>query len=41
MGRIRETNKVAIEITQVRDDGFLDQDRGVEVVRSNQTCAIF
>lgn len=37
MGRIRETNNIAIEITQVRDDGFFDQDGGAEVVRSNQT----
>lgn len=30
MGRSRESNKVVIEITQVRDDGFFYQDGGVE-----------
>lgn len=35
MGRIWETNNVAIEMTQVGDDSFFDQDVGVEVVRSS------
>lgn len=30
MGRSRESNNVAIEITQVRDNGFFYQDGGVE-----------
>ena len=35
MGRSRETNKVAIEITQVREGGFFYEDGGAEVMRSS------
>ena len=35
MGRSRETNKVAIEITRVREGGFFYQDGGAEIMRSS------
>lgn len=34
ISKIRVTHKVAIKISQARDDGFFDQDGGVEVVEA-------